>query len=209
MATPDGPALRTLEEVQLQEASSKALRLRFCEKSVPVRLFTDDGPRFSSETLKAFLQVWKVDHITSSPHYPQSNGLAEASVKQMKKVIRGSTRFHKVDWDAVIRGLLVYYNTPRYNGLSPAEMLFGHPIRDLVPAHRNAFEPAWQRLADHLEKTQAAQEKIIARYNASAEDLLPLRIGGKVVLQDPVTKRWERCGDVVERTRDRQYPVPR
>lgn len=185
----------------------KAFRLRFCEKSVPTKLFTDGGPQFTSESFRKFLHLWKVEHVTSSPHYAQSNGLAEAAVKQMKKIVRGSPRLHKVDWDGVARGLLVYCNTPRYDGLSPAELLFGHPIRDLVPAHRSAFEPQWQQSADKLERAQAIREKTVERYNSSSKDLLPLRIGDKVVLQDPATRRWERCGDVVERTRDRQYLV--
>ena len=174
---------------------------------MPVRIFTDGGPQFTSDSFQKFLLLWKVEHITSSPHYPQSNGIAEASVKEMKKIVRGSTRFHKVDWDAVARGLLVYCNTPRYDGLSPAEMLFGHPIRDLVPAHRSAFESEWQRSADKLERATSIREKTVERYNASSQDLSPLRVGDKVVLQDPETMRWERCGDVVERTRDRQYLV--
>jgi hypothetical protein len=32
--------------------------------------------------------------------------------------------------------MLEFRNTPRENGLSPAEMVFGHSLRSIIPAHR-------------------------------------------------------------------------
>ncbi|XP_064085372.1 uncharacterized protein LOC135200694 [Macrobrachium nipponense] len=55
----------------------------FREVRVPLRLHTDGGPQFTSKEFADFTERWGVHHITSSPHYPQSNGHAEAAVKHL------------------------------------------------------------------------------------------------------------------------------
>ena len=47
------------------------------------------------------------------------------------------------DDDAFDRGLLELRNTPRPDGRSPAQVLFGRRLRTAVPAHRRAFTPEW------------------------------------------------------------------
>ena len=34
-------------------------------------------------------------------------------------------------------------------------------------------------------------------YNKQTKPLTPLRIGQKVRIQDPTTKKWDRCGDTI------------
>ena len=51
----------------------------------------------------------------------------------MKKLITTTTVQGDLD-DENLRGLLQYRNTPRAGGLSPAQILFGHPLPSVVPA---------------------------------------------------------------------------
>ena len=46
----------------------------------PFVLRSDNGTYYSSKEFHNFLSFYQVDHITSSPHYLQSNGFAEALV---------------------------------------------------------------------------------------------------------------------------------
>lgn len=62
------------------------LRDHFCHAAAPDLLWSDGGPQFTSSELKP----WGVPHSVSSPHYPQSNGKVEATVKSMKKLDIGS-----------------------------------------------------------------------------------------------------------------------
>ena len=56
----------------------------FSQYGNPKGLTTDNGPPFSSEPFAQFMRNQRVEHITSSPHYPQSNGFIERQVKTMK-----------------------------------------------------------------------------------------------------------------------------
>ena len=63
-----------------------------------------------------------MDHVTSSPHYPQSNGFTEALVGIAKKLMEKSLKEGK-PWNF---GLLQYQTTPISSTLpSPLEMLTG------------------------------------------------------------------------------------
>ena len=68
-------------------AVKKELRDIFTEFGTPFILRSDNGPCYASEEFKFYLQELRIDHLTSSPHYPQSNGLAESMVKVAKKLI--------------------------------------------------------------------------------------------------------------------------
>ena len=47
-------------------------------------LVSDNGPYYTSQAFTSVLKAFSVNHITSSPHYPQSNGLAEKYVQIVK-----------------------------------------------------------------------------------------------------------------------------
>lgn len=97
----------------------------FCETAVPERIFTDGGPQFVSSTFQSFLRRWGIDHIVSSPHYSSSNGRAEATMKNMKKIIRGNCRSNKTfDRDGIVETILIFKNTPLYDGRIPSMMVF-------------------------------------------------------------------------------------
>ena len=53
----------------------------------PHTIKTDNGTQYISKGFLEFLASHKVRLITSSPHHPQSNGLAEAYIKHAKNFI--------------------------------------------------------------------------------------------------------------------------
>ena len=63
----------------------KELGLIFAELGRPSILRSDNGLCYSSREFHNFLSFYQVSHITSSPHYPQSNGFAEALVGITKR----------------------------------------------------------------------------------------------------------------------------
>ena len=57
------------------------LKEMFLEHGIPEVLCSDNGPQYVSAQFTEFCTFWDITHETSSPHYPQSNGYAEACVK--------------------------------------------------------------------------------------------------------------------------------
>ena len=83
--------------------------------------------------------------ITSTPYYPQSNGHAESAVKAVKHLIIKCTKNGNLDSDEFATGLLELRNTPREDGLSPAQRLYGYPLRSNIPVHERLYNPVWQK----------------------------------------------------------------
>ena len=138
------------------EATIKRFRGLFSRKATPDRLWTNGGPQFASANMQEFLNSWGVHHEVSSPHYPQSNGKAEAIVRSMKKIIASAWTGKSMDFNKLCRSLLQYRNTPsKRDGRSPAQKLFGTPLQDTLPAHRRSFAPEWQRVIKEDSQEQA------------------------------------------------------
>ena len=64
-------------------------KLIFSEYGWPDTLVSDNGPCYASEVFTKIMQEYNMNHITSLPHYHQSNGLAEKFVQIVKNL------FHK------------------------------------------------------------------------------------------------------------------
>ena len=104
----------------------KELGMIFSEFGKPQIFRSDNGPCYSSQEFRFLMQNWLVEHRTSSPHYPQSNGLAESMVKVSKNLIEKAVR-QDLPWN---RLLLDYRCTPISSEIpSPAEILFGRKLR--------------------------------------------------------------------------------
>ena len=67
---------------------------------------------------------------TSSPHFPQSNGLAERTVWTVKRTLK---KAHKSGQDIHL-ALLVLNTTPSRDGLSPAFKMFNRNPRTTLPS---------------------------------------------------------------------------
>ena len=119
---------------------------------MPVKLITDVGSQFSSREFKQFCSAWGIIHVQSSPYYPQANGAAEAAVKSVKNLIVQSTKRGNVSVDSFREANIEYRNTPREQGLIPAQMTYGRPMRSHVVTHYRTFKPEWQKQIKEADK---------------------------------------------------------
>ena len=116
----------------------------FARFGIPTTLVTDNGPQFDSQDMKAFAQSYEFQHSTTSPYYPQANGLAERMVKTVKKLLEHSADPYKA--------LLSYRATPLpWCGLSPAELLMGRKIKTDVPQVKDRCSPGERQLHTRVE----------------------------------------------------------
>ena len=94
-------------------AAFKSLFSRFGISEV-VR--SDNGPQFSSLDFAKFADLYGFHHLTSSPRYPQSNGLAERTIQSVKQLFKKTPNNHHM-------ALLSYRATPMpWCGLSQSEL---------------------------------------------------------------------------------------
>ena len=81
---------RDPEVIKLTTTTSQgisiALKSIFSCHGVPKVLVSDNGPQLSSREILEFSSSYSFQHVTSSPRYPQSNSLAERTVKTMKSI---------------------------------------------------------------------------------------------------------------------------
>ena len=98
-----------------------ALKDIFCDVGSPDRFITDNTRYFVSEEFTKFMMDWSIHHITSSPRYPQGNGMAEKAVGIVKEL------YSKCD--DIKLGLLLMKTTPVSNQChrfqAPANVFFG------------------------------------------------------------------------------------
>ncbi|XP_062501428.1 uncharacterized protein K02A2.6-like [Corticium candelabrum] len=97
---------------KLQDACSTTvihkLKGYFARHGIPDELSSDNGPKFTSKEFARFVHERQFKHTTSSPHYPQSNGKVENSVKSCKALMKKAIKA-KSD---IYLALLDFRNTP-------------------------------------------------------------------------------------------------
>ena len=69
----------------------EAIKDSFSRNGIVDELISDNGPQYSSYKFRKFAREWQFDHSTSSPHFPQSNGLAEAGQTYLVKLSSGQS----------------------------------------------------------------------------------------------------------------------
>lgn len=92
----------------------------FAHHGIPSTVRTDNGPQFNCQAFRDFSKMYGFEHITSSPLYPQSNGLVKDGVKIVKLLIKKALDSKSDPYLA----LLNHRDTPLKHGKSPAELLF-------------------------------------------------------------------------------------
>ena len=84
------------------------MNLIFSECGWPETIISDNGPCYSAESFTKLMTDYSVNNITSSPHYPQSNGLAEKYVQIVKNLFYKA----KEEGTDLYKSLMMYRNTP-------------------------------------------------------------------------------------------------
>ena len=99
-----------------------------------------------------FLSSHNITHTTSSPHFPQSNGMAERCVQTVKRLLKQSNDFNIA--------LLNYRATPLpWCNRSPSELLMGRCIRTMLPQTTEQLTPQWSYLHDFRERDKEMKKR--------------------------------------------------
>ena len=150
----------------------------FSRHGICETLVTDGAPMFSSRDFASFCESWKIEHIMSSPRYPQGNSEAERAVQTIKNLLR------KCDDEYL--ALLTYRNTPLAIGYSPAELSMGRKLRTRVPCHPDDLLPkSVDRTA--VKKAEADYRRRVTRDYNKRHRVVPgdeFKVGDRVWIPD-------------------------
>ena len=199
----------------------KALRKLFATFGVPVEISNNGGPEFTASETKDFFQRWGIRHCISSSFFPLSDSRAELAVKATKRLLMDKVNYNgDLDNEKMVRALLIQRNTPDPGcKLSPAEVLFGHPLRDTLPLiHKDVDTFHNNQFANHLREAWRLKEQLLkTQYIKSLENLAdhshplpPLTIGYNIFIQNQTGQfpiHWDRSGTAVNVKGHDQYVV--
>ena len=140
---------------------------------------------------------------------------AEIGVKTVKRLIVDHTGPNgDLNTDAFQQAVLHYRNTPDcYTKLSPAQCVFGRPIRDLIPILPGRYRPhdTWrQTLQAREEALRNRLMKAAERWAEHTQRLPPLTVGDRVRIQNQTglhPRKWDKTGRVIEVRQYDQYVI--
>ena len=119
------------------------LEKMFCDLGIPQTLLSDNAAQYGISKFRDFVKRMHMQHTTSSPRYPQSNGMAERMVQTMKRSLTKMLG----DGKSLLQTLAAVRSMPIGDGLpSPAVLLKGQNLctnlhqmdHMLRPQHINA-----------------------------------------------------------------------
>ncbi|KAJ9542724.1 hypothetical protein OSB04_029230, partial [Centaurea solstitialis] len=165
---------------------------------VPSEITCDNGSQFISERTRKFCDERGIKLITSTPRYPQSNGLAESSNKTIINSIRKRLKAAKGRWVEELPSVLwANRTTPRTStGQTPFSLVYGCeavlPIESQVPVARhrtieqNSIDlcydiDALEELREKAFQKMASQKAMVERYFNKKVKVKVFQVGDHVL----------------------------
>ena len=106
------------------------------------------------------------------------------------------TAFENEEW---IKGILPWKNKPyKSTGLSPALMLYVHPVQYAIPCHKSSLSRSWHDKKLRVDTEAAKKKKLKKYYNRGTRNLEQLKVNNPVFIQNNRTKRWDRYATVMK-----------
>ena len=125
------------------------------------RLISDNGPQFVARDFKQFVRLSGMDHVRTSPYYPQSNGKIERWHGSLKaEAIRPKTPLSLEDARRVVGAFVEEYNTKRLHSaigyVTPHDRLEGRHTQIWAERDRKLEAARAQRAARREQARQSA-----------------------------------------------------
>ena len=151
----------------------------FAEHGVPREIIADNMP-FNSNECRAFANEWDILITTSSPHYPQSNDLAEKAVGIVKNMMKKTKNS-----DQLCVALMNYNNTPLGDlDLSPSQLSQNRRMRTKLVTKTESLEPRLNKNLEERFRKKNFKSKFY--YNRNVAKHRDFAVGDHVWLQNQI-----------------------
>ena len=178
-----------------------AMKEMFACHGIPEEIIADNMP-FNCLKFRDFAREWEIEVLTSSPHYPRSNGLVERNVQTIKLLLKKADESKQ---DAFL-ALLEFHNSP-VSGMeqSPAELLMSRKLRAKLPMAKHLLKPKSQPLNEVNQRLKARQLRQKAAYDRGTKRLSSLQPNDSVRIRNG--SEWSPAVVVEQHKSPRSYIV--
>lgn len=135
---PEAIPLRNVKSVKIVEVLIEF----FTRFGMPKVIQSDCGSNFLSKLFREKMAELKINHVTSSPYHPESQGVLERFHQTMKSMIKKYCLVNGSEWDKELPYLLfAFRSVPSQSlGFSPFSLIFGHCVRGPLDVVRESWE---------------------------------------------------------------------
>ncbi|XP_063384581.1 uncharacterized protein K02A2.6-like isoform X1 [Cydia fagiglandana] len=165
----------------------------FSTLGIPRQIVSDNMPFGSFEFIQ-FAKKHGIELVKSSPHYAQSNGLAEKAVGIVKNLMKKCNESGS-NFDLA---LLHYRTTPVANlDYSPSELLMSRLLRTNLPCSKEVLKP--KLCVNVKDQMLINNEKSRDNYNKTSKVKKPFQRGEDVIVQDVNRSKCWYSGKIVDK----------
>ncbi|XP_057719597.1 uncharacterized protein LOC130934026 [Arachis stenosperma] len=112
-----------------------------CRFGSPRAIVRDQGTQFCNRRLTALLKKHGILHKVATAYHPQTNGQAEVSNREIKRILEKIVKPHRKDWSDRLKDVLlayrIAYKTPI--GIIPFRLVYGKACHLPVEVEHKAF----------------------------------------------------------------------
>ena len=123
-------------------------------------LISDGGSHFCNSQLAKALEHYGVKHKVASPYHPQTNGQAEVSNREIKRILEKTVSSSRKDWSLKLDEALWAYRTAfkAPTGFTPFQLVYGKSCHLPVELEHKAL---WTLKFLNFDQEQAGEKRKI------------------------------------------------
>ena len=159
---------------------------------MPESVHSDGATYFTSAEFRMFCEKHNVLKTTSTPYYPQSNGLIERLFKTVKPLLYATIKSHNSDWDEALARIEMGLRATKHatTNKSPYEVVFGKNMTlplDIAFNLPSKTRPEMEEKTEIDEQVKRSKERANERQKKHnhffTKNNEPLKRGAKVMVK--------------------------